>query len=223
MVDPPATVTTALTSHAANSVAIGLFDERKDAAKRNVRTFIHKIAALSNRKGKKSNSIDLYEYVARGWDATNEQWRNVVWPTLDQNFTSISGSLAAWNLALSTPNHILQNYSAVLEESDFDASALYDQIARELEASNDVIHPGSNIGRARELLPIFPVGGYSDTESGVSSSTSNPNGVPIALPNAESDGSIPGSLTDSRKGFWVKPRWNLINRRSNAPGNDFNP
>ncbi|KAJ7309441.1 hypothetical protein DFH08DRAFT_1049749 [Mycena albidolilacea] len=44
-------------------------------------------------------SLFMNETVSRGWDATNKQWKNVVWPTLDKDFCSVHTSKhAAWKL-----------------------------------------------------------------------------------------------------------------------------
>jgi hypothetical protein len=31
-------------------------------------------------------NLPMHEYVSRGWDATNRQWRNALWTGLDRNF-----------------------------------------------------------------------------------------------------------------------------------------
>jgi hypothetical protein len=121
MVGPPTTDMTPLTPHAANSLAIALFDESKDAVKRNMQELMDKVSALFDRKGRAPELIDLplHEYVARGWDATNRQWRNTVWPTLDQAFVGCPRSLAAWNLALQT------NQNPYDQDGNFDPRTLY--------------------------------------------------------------------------------------------------
>jgi hypothetical protein len=44
-------------------------------------------------------SLFMNKTVSRGWDATNMQWKNLVWPTLDKNFCSVHTSKhAAWKL-----------------------------------------------------------------------------------------------------------------------------
>ncbi|KAJ7263764.1 hypothetical protein C8J57DRAFT_1626017 [Mycena rebaudengoi] len=118
---PPATDMTPLTPHAANSLAIALFDESKDAVKRNMQELMDKVSALFDRKGRAPELIDLplHEYVARGWDATNRQWRNTVWPTLDQAFVGCPRSSAAWNLALRT------NQNPYDQDGNFDPRTLY--------------------------------------------------------------------------------------------------
>ncbi|KAJ7253242.1 hypothetical protein C8J57DRAFT_1722591 [Mycena rebaudengoi] len=44
--------------------------------------------------------IPLHEYLARGWDATNEEWREVLWPVLDQDFRAaeLEGTSSAWKM-----------------------------------------------------------------------------------------------------------------------------
>jgi hypothetical protein len=86
---------------------------------------MHRIASLSRCKNKPELiDLHLHEYVARGWDATNEQWRNTVWPTLDQGFVSSPRPSATWNLALRT------NYDS--EENNFDPRTLYGPVEEDV-------------------------------------------------------------------------------------------
>ncbi|KAJ6597483.1 hypothetical protein DFH09DRAFT_1272188 [Mycena vulgaris] len=108
--DPPPTDSAPLVHDAANSVAIGLFEQPADPgrAKSSIRKLMNRVTPRSSsRKTKRPMLIDLplHEYIARGWDATNEQWKNTVWPTLDKDFLDAGASpSAAWNLALN-PGH----------------------------------------------------------------------------------------------------------------------
>ncbi|KAJ7628706.1 hypothetical protein FB45DRAFT_1079899 [Roridomyces roridus] len=100
--DPHPVDSSCLPHNAANSLAIG-FLERKDTIKAGMRELMHGIVLKSFRqKSKKPVLIDLplHEYVARGWDETNKQWRNTVWPTLDEEFRDVPISAAAWNLRI---------------------------------------------------------------------------------------------------------------------------
>ncbi|KAJ7768628.1 hypothetical protein DFH07DRAFT_300070 [Mycena maculata] len=103
---PPLTDSASSPQNAANSVAIGLFDERKDTVRSGLRKFMRSIAPKSSRQNTKDSilmDLPLHEYVARGWDATNEQWRNTVWPRLDASFSDTRlPSSAAWNITLNT-------------------------------------------------------------------------------------------------------------------------
>lgn len=44
--------------------------------------------------------LPMYDTVSRGWDATNMRWKNVIWPTLDQEFQPVhnKSKRAAWKL-----------------------------------------------------------------------------------------------------------------------------
>lgn len=44
--------------------------------------------------------IPSYEYLARGWDATNDKWREVLWAALDQDFRAaeLEGTSPIWKL-----------------------------------------------------------------------------------------------------------------------------
>ncbi|KAJ7263755.1 hypothetical protein C8J57DRAFT_1230952 [Mycena rebaudengoi] len=103
---PPPTDITPLTPHAANSLAIALFDESKAAIKRNMQDLMDKVFALFDRKRRTPELINLplHEYVACGWDATNGQWRNTVWPTLDQGFVGCPRSSAAYPAGITRPD-----------------------------------------------------------------------------------------------------------------------
>ncbi|KAJ7455766.1 hypothetical protein FB451DRAFT_1277381 [Mycena latifolia] len=103
-VDPPILDNAPLPHDAANLVAIALVEQSADAGNSGIRNRVDKfISLLSGRKTKKPPLIDLplYEYVSRGWDITNNQWRNTVWPRLDSGLGDADrSSSAAWNLTL---------------------------------------------------------------------------------------------------------------------------
>jgi hypothetical protein len=44
--------------------------------------------------------IPRCEYLARGWDANNNQWRSVLWPALDKHFRAadFEGTSPVWNI-----------------------------------------------------------------------------------------------------------------------------
>ncbi|KAJ7794123.1 hypothetical protein B0H13DRAFT_2512710, partial [Mycena leptocephala] len=107
-IGPPAVDTTALTPDAANSVAIGLFDENKDAIKRGIgrsctnsrhptggpKTQLNRLASLricGTRLGRHEQTMAKRNLAHFG-------------PKLNEH----SSSVAAWNLAL-TPNPMLQD------------------------------------------------------------------------------------------------------------------
>ncbi|KAK7052523.1 hypothetical protein R3P38DRAFT_2501646 [Favolaschia claudopus] len=52
------------------------------------------------KSGRPGTKIPPHEYLARGWDANNEEWRSVLWPVLDKDFraTDVEGTLPVWNL-----------------------------------------------------------------------------------------------------------------------------
>ncbi|KAJ7509244.1 hypothetical protein B0H11DRAFT_1961880 [Mycena galericulata] len=61
------------------------------------------VAALDKSK-KRSSMLPMYETVSRGWDTSNKRWKNVLWPTLDQDFQRVNNKQegAAWKLVWST-------------------------------------------------------------------------------------------------------------------------
>ncbi|KAJ7481844.1 hypothetical protein FB451DRAFT_1444471 [Mycena latifolia] len=175
--DPPTTHNTPLSHDAANSVAIGIFEQRPEAAQSGMRKLMHRIIPKSSsRKRKQPMLIDLplHEYVARGWDATNEQWRNTVWPTLDERFSDagLSSSAACWNLALHPgPTEDGMNCERAPEASDNPAPAV-PQIVQTM-----LVDPPTEKDFGRPGATTLPGGGYSDTESGSSASESNAGDV----------------------------------------------
>jgi hypothetical protein len=58
------------------------------------------IARLGQRPRTPAVDIPPQEYLARGWDATNNQWRNVLWPALDQHFRAadLERTSPVWNI-----------------------------------------------------------------------------------------------------------------------------
>jgi len=45
--------------------------------------------------------LPLHEHITRGWDMTNERWRDPVWPKLDKNFKASGeqvGNPGCWEL-----------------------------------------------------------------------------------------------------------------------------
>ncbi|KAJ7622263.1 hypothetical protein FB45DRAFT_1091051 [Roridomyces roridus] len=89
--------------NAANSFAVGLIDPQTDLSpKTGARKFTRRLVSkyLRRPKSMKPSLIDvpLHEYVARGWDETNKEWRNTVWPSLDKDFQSVPAESAAMEL-----------------------------------------------------------------------------------------------------------------------------
>ncbi|KAJ6448586.1 hypothetical protein C8R45DRAFT_1046037 [Mycena sanguinolenta] len=177
---PPPEETTSLGHNAANSVAIGLFEEPKENVKTGMRKLIQKFAPKSSRqKSKKPDLIDLplHEYVARGWDHTNQMWRNTVWPTLDRGFRDVPHSSAAWNLNLKQAG--TTEGGGVVEDTE---PARLSHEHGDDELTRRTSHPATE---------------YSGVESG-SSSGSNVEGVHVILPPVRRlPGGMAGSSTHS--------------------------
>ncbi|KAJ6610369.1 hypothetical protein B0H10DRAFT_2225015 [Mycena sp. CBHHK59/15] len=58
-----------------------------------------KSSSSSGSKGKTVLELPLYDAVSRGWDATNQRWKNVVWPSLNSKFQPLDGKdPAVWKL-----------------------------------------------------------------------------------------------------------------------------
>ncbi|KAF7349743.1 WD-REPEATS-REGION domain-containing protein [Mycena sanguinolenta] len=178
---PPPADATSLGQAAANSVAIGLFEEPKEDAKTGMRKFIQKFAPKSSRqKPRKTDLIDLplHEYVARGWDQTNQMWRNTVWPTLDEGFRDAPRSSAAWNMSL---------ISGTPED---DARAV-------VEATESARLAGERGDDKPTRRTNHVVAENSDAETG-SSEGSNVKGVHVILPDlGHSTVGMAGSSIDS--------------------------
>ncbi|KAJ6506732.1 hypothetical protein C8R45DRAFT_510503 [Mycena sanguinolenta] len=49
-----------------------------------LRTLITKLGRTS--VSSSPTTIPTHEYLARGWDVNNNEWRNILWPALDKNF-----------------------------------------------------------------------------------------------------------------------------------------
>ncbi|KAJ7681971.1 hypothetical protein DFH06DRAFT_284889 [Mycena polygramma] len=60
------------------------------------------IAKLGQRSAGRSPAtyIPPHEYLARGWDANNNQWRSVLWPALDKHFraAALERTSPVWNI-----------------------------------------------------------------------------------------------------------------------------
>ncbi|KAJ7478987.1 hypothetical protein FB451DRAFT_172453 [Mycena latifolia] len=58
------------------------------------------VARLSQRASNPVVALPPHEYLARGWDVTNNQWRSVLWPALDQHFRAadLERTSPVWNL-----------------------------------------------------------------------------------------------------------------------------
>ncbi|KAJ7887830.1 hypothetical protein B0H14DRAFT_2694749 [Mycena olivaceomarginata] len=63
-----------------------------------VPTFVTKLGRRS--AVGKSTYITPHEYLARGWDANNNEWRSVLWPALDKNFRAadLEGVSPVWKV-----------------------------------------------------------------------------------------------------------------------------
>ncbi|KAJ7231316.1 hypothetical protein C8J57DRAFT_181467 [Mycena rebaudengoi] len=87
---------------AALSLSIGLLDQKHPNDKPGfLRKLTNKLSdiSLSRRNPIPNASIEtvrLHEYIARGWDASLDQWRLPIYPTLDRNFRP--GATSSWKL-----------------------------------------------------------------------------------------------------------------------------
>jgi hypothetical protein len=47
-----------------------------------------------------ANCIPTREFMARGWDAENNEWRSVLWPALDKHFRAadLEGTKPVWKI-----------------------------------------------------------------------------------------------------------------------------
>ncbi|KAJ6610364.1 hypothetical protein B0H10DRAFT_413024 [Mycena sp. CBHHK59/15] len=100
--DPPTAFENATTHNAAMSVSVAAL-HRPDTRK--ISGVLHKLRKLvkssssSGSKGKTVLELPLYDAVSRGWDATNQRWKNVVWPSLNSKFQPLDGKdPAVWKL-----------------------------------------------------------------------------------------------------------------------------
>ncbi|KAJ7622290.1 hypothetical protein FB45DRAFT_927433 [Roridomyces roridus] len=152
--------------NAANSVAVGLIDRKTHLSPKKThptpKTGFRKIPRnlvkiFRRQKFMKSGLIDipLHEYVARGWDETNKEWRNTVWPSLDEDFQSVPAASAAVELTV-TPGAGVGS-------------------GAEPQAAENVVGP--SLGTTR------PAPGNLQSDSSVSTtSLSSAEGIRVALP-----------------------------------------
>ncbi|KAF8190628.1 hypothetical protein K438DRAFT_913543 [Mycena galopus ATCC 62051] len=59
------------------------------------------ITKLGRRSGVAPSAlIPSYEYLARGWDANNNEWRSVLWPALDKHYrpANLEGASTVWKI-----------------------------------------------------------------------------------------------------------------------------
>ncbi|KAJ7443903.1 hypothetical protein B0H11DRAFT_452398 [Mycena galericulata] len=197
--DPPGMDTAHSVHGATNSVAIGLFDERKEPLKDNMRKFMSQLTFKSSRhKTKKPVLIDLplHEYVARGWDRVNEQWRNTVWPTLDADFFAVPPPSAAWKLTLNPGTQTIPERDTVVRgvEAGDEATAGH----APLESRDEEM-----LGPDARLIAGGSIFESSGTDSGSSASGSK---VRIAFPPVGHGAGGQGSSTESgSEGMKHKP------------------
>ncbi|KAJ7628760.1 hypothetical protein FB45DRAFT_1004256 [Roridomyces roridus] len=128
---------------AANSVAIGVF-EPQQKKKSGMQRFMDNLRATSTKQPSVPVEVPLYEYTSRGWDATNEQWRNTIWPRLDADFADagLSSSSARWNVTLNRPP--TAGKSRDQEKPDEDAEIHMDvtgSVAHNMDASGPLAAP----------------------------------------------------------------------------------
>ncbi|KAJ7110956.1 caspase domain-containing protein [Mycena epipterygia] len=97
--DPPVSGRDEEPYDAAMSVSVAALDKSKRKRTPNIlRKLVSRFSSKASADA--TSPLPMHETVSRGWDATNMRWRNVCWPTLDQDFRRVhekSGS-AAWKL-----------------------------------------------------------------------------------------------------------------------------
>lgn len=69
------------------------------------------IPKLGRRVPHRAVDIPPYEYLARGWDATNEKWQEVLWTALDQDFRAAEreGTSPVWKMQWNGPEEAETN------------------------------------------------------------------------------------------------------------------
>lgn len=59
-----------------------------------------KLTITRTPKDKTASQLKLYHVVfSRGWDATNNQWLDVLWPELDEEFHAAHRGIPTWQLS----------------------------------------------------------------------------------------------------------------------------
>ncbi|KAJ7768632.1 hypothetical protein DFH07DRAFT_769178 [Mycena maculata] len=209
--DPPGMDNAPCAHHAANSVAVGLFEERKHTVRRGMQKFIHNITPRASpqktKKRKKAVLIDLplYEYVARGWDLTNEQWRNTVWPTLDESFSDVPRSSAAWNL---TVNPGTQDHGTTPEAVTVIPEV---EVEDNLTTEDAQQKPGNETAMVVDLPTTKDTGrtlnititAHSDMDSGSSASGSNTGGRIVLMSGGQESSTDLGSEGPQKKSVFL--------------------
>lgn len=113
-IDPPRSGHDEEPYDAAMSVSVAALDKSK--RKRTTSVLGKLVSRFSPKASADATSpLPMHETVSRGWDTTNRRWRNVCWPTLDQDFRRVhekSGS-AAWKLQWHTDTPDANNTAAV--------------------------------------------------------------------------------------------------------------
>ncbi|KAJ7478754.1 hypothetical protein B0H11DRAFT_2028561 [Mycena galericulata] len=104
--DPPVAEPVEVPYNAATWVSVAALNKSKKKISSTVGKFFDKLSFKSSAAAGKSSTAELpiYETVSRGWDTTNKRWKNVLWPTLDQDFRRVNNKQegAAWKLVWST-------------------------------------------------------------------------------------------------------------------------
>ncbi|KAJ6461396.1 hypothetical protein C8R45DRAFT_533023 [Mycena sanguinolenta] len=100
------------------STAVAPLDKAKKKKKPSkITRLIHKLPFKSSAPAGLSSEqqLPMYETVSRGWDTANMRWRDVLWPTLDDQFRIIdskSSEPAAWKLEWDTKGATLSTDSS---------------------------------------------------------------------------------------------------------------
>ncbi|KAJ7144430.1 hypothetical protein C8R44DRAFT_759903 [Mycena epipterygia] len=88
---------------AAMSVSAAALDKSKKKRPSSfIGKLVHRVRSSVPQSDEAIPRLPMYEtVVSRGWDTTNMRWKNVIWPTLDQDFQPVhtnKSKRAAWKL-----------------------------------------------------------------------------------------------------------------------------
>ncbi|KAJ6534419.1 hypothetical protein B0H10DRAFT_132180 [Mycena sp. CBHHK59/15] len=100
--DPPTAFENPTTHNAAMSVSVAALHRPDTRKTSGVLHKLRKLVKFPSSSGSKGNTVlqlPLYDAVSRGWDATNQRWIDVVWPSLNSKFQPPDGKdPAVWKL-----------------------------------------------------------------------------------------------------------------------------
>ncbi|KAJ6624741.1 hypothetical protein B0H10DRAFT_1943032 [Mycena sp. CBHHK59/15] len=181
LIDIPATDKKQAKYDASLSLSIGALHQskRKFGFLKDVSKKLHHKARAG--RGKEFKDLPLHEFMARGWDAINSDWRFPVYPELDANFRAPTGdSTAIWNLVVPV-------------NGDEDSSAA-DQNPRKqegngVESTAGISNPGSPISESGNSAELKARATDADTDLGA---LGTPVGSSIYTSVSNMDSGIPG-------------------------------